>query len=350
MKQKITSNTGFSLIELMVALVVSLIILTAIYGFFTYQLGAFSSQQQVVKTQVNSKAFVRYLKEVIENAGTGIPSNIANTSPINHANAVNDANDYYLKGSDILQVIRGGYSTVSFEYDSLSGNSLNFSSTPQIPFDLSAGDDRYKGDLLILQDSSSNLTALCNITAVNTNSITFVAIDSTWSPKFVNSDISALGTSGVAYLIPQDTDSIQTFFVEDSDQDGVGTLRVVNGYFNINNLGDTTNRNALPILTNVEDFQVDFLLDGNGDGFADIGQAQLVDPAFWNDNPGNNITEAQVVRIRLLVRSQREDRNITVDRPNLTGDGPHNFYNYTTDQMKRFRRRMYTITAELRNK
>lgn len=69
-------NKGFSLIELMVALVVGLIVISMTYRFFINQIKVSSTEMKVSNMQMNTHSVLRFLKDHIRNAGYGVTTKV----------------------------------------------------------------------------------------------------------------------------------------------------------------------------------------------------------------------------------------------------------------------------------
>jgi prepilin-type N-terminal cleavage/methylation domain-containing protein len=67
------SQKGFTIIELMVALVLSFILIGAVYGTFTSQQKAYTVQDQVAEMQQNARMAMNILVRDIRMAGYGMP-------------------------------------------------------------------------------------------------------------------------------------------------------------------------------------------------------------------------------------------------------------------------------------
>jgi prepilin-type N-terminal cleavage/methylation domain-containing protein len=69
----VSSRRGFTIVELMVALVLSFILVGAIYGTFTSQQKAYTIQDQVAEAQQNARMAMNILVRDIRMAGYGMP-------------------------------------------------------------------------------------------------------------------------------------------------------------------------------------------------------------------------------------------------------------------------------------
>jgi len=72
-----TPEGGFSLVEVMAALVILAIAMTAVFATFTSQQKSFTVQSRVAEMQQNLRQAVEYMSRDIRLAGYGIPDNVA---------------------------------------------------------------------------------------------------------------------------------------------------------------------------------------------------------------------------------------------------------------------------------
>jgi prepilin-type N-terminal cleavage/methylation domain-containing protein len=93
-KRRLGSNQkGFTLIELMVALVLSFILVGAIYRTFTSQQKAYTVQDQIAETQQNARMAMNILVRDIRMAGYGMPEGGITISKTAYSNAINIVKD-----------------------------------------------------------------------------------------------------------------------------------------------------------------------------------------------------------------------------------------------------------------
>lgn len=336
------TEKGFSLTELLVAVVVGGIIMAGIYSAFMSSINVFSSQQEISQMQFNSKAVISFLKEKLANAGSGVPTDVP-VPPmafLNNASTVSAAR--YLSGADAIQIRMYGNVGEVIPIINETAPAVCFDASADDPFDASASKTSDK-NLLLMWNPGTTDYALVRIESVvmggpcaaSQKAVTF----STTDLSIYNDPVNAAATysGGLAMMIDQSAMSTLTFFV-----DANGVLRVVDGYFNLQNPGDPLNVAALPLLDNVEDFQIQIGYDTNADN--------IVDNWSWTYDPATNtpnINQALVLRCYLLSRSQRTERFVSnVARPDIDPDDGVT-YPGAPDNV---RRRMYSFTIQLRNR
>ena len=157
------SEAGFSLIEVMSALVILAIALTAVFATFISQQRSFTVQNRVAEMQQNLRQAVDYMSRDIRMAGYGIPGNV--TIPNNViASGVTSIRSLYPKdntaGPDQIYVL------YRFDMDAnqppaLLTSDMGTSSTA-ISVDIISGFDN--GDLILVTDNAITITDLFQIT------------------------------------------------------------------------------------------------------------------------------------------------------------------------------------------
>jgi len=129
------SNQGFTIVELMVAMVVSLLVMGAIYSTFLSQSKSYLVQEEVVAMQQNLRAAMFYMQREIRMAGCdpfdigGIGITAANANSISFTEDVSppdgdvlDANEsitYSLNGGNLTRNTGGGNQVVAQNIDAL---------------------------------------------------------------------------------------------------------------------------------------------------------------------------------------------------------------------------------------
>ncbi len=96
----IIEKKGFTLIELMVALVLSFILVGAIYRTFTVQQKAYTVQDQIAEAQQNGRMAMNILMRDIRMAGYGMPDGGVTIGGITYSNAIKIKKQGKYKGLD----------------------------------------------------------------------------------------------------------------------------------------------------------------------------------------------------------------------------------------------------------
>jgi type IV pilus assembly protein PilW len=148
------SNQGFTLVELLVAMAVFLLALTAIYSTFQVQYKSYLLQQQVAAMQQNLRAAMFYMQREIRMAGCDPTGNAnagiaaANSTSINFTEdtrgdadgsdpdgAIDDPNEsiaYSLTGGNLVRNTGGGNQVVAQNIDALDLVYLDDASPPAV--------------------------------------------------------------------------------------------------------------------------------------------------------------------------------------------------------------------------
>ena len=338
---------GFTLTELLVAVAVGSIIMMGIYSVFMNSLNIFQGQQDVGQIQFNAKAVTSFMREKVANAGSGIQSDIPLPALVFQNNAAT-LSSHYQVGSDALQIRTFGNAGDIMTIDKYMGSAatatLGESYVDNNPVN---AQNASVGNLLLVWGGASNPGnfALVEIThAVHGKTDTETSVN--FSPGLSAYNTPAgLGddyNGGFAVMVDRNSMNSLTFFV-----DSTNVLRMAAGgamsSFNLANPTDAANPAALPLMDNVEDFQVELGLDVDDDNIVDNWTFLDPDPA----NPGVLSDQLLAVKCYVLCRSTREDRFTSgVLRPDIDPtDGIS--YGNAPDNV---RRRLYSFSVQLRNR
>lgn len=107
----LTSHRGFTLVELLIAIVITALAIAAVYSTFIVQQRSFSSQDQVAETQVSSKIAFDMIVNDIRNAGFGYPADENPT--INNATGAITINNAGGPGSSDTITLIGGFRQIA---------------------------------------------------------------------------------------------------------------------------------------------------------------------------------------------------------------------------------------------
>jgi len=266
---------------------------------------------------------------------------------LNNASTVSAAR--YLNGADAIQIRMYGNMGEIMRVTNYNNPSATARLRQPNPVDVNPvnGQNTSVGNLLLVWNPGTSEYKLAEITSVvevatggsGTGNDTKV----NFSPGLsIYNDPSGLGadyTGGNAMMIDQSAMNTLTFFVDTN-----GVLRMTDGYFNLQNPADPLNVSALPLLDNVEDFQIQIGYDTS------VTPDNIVDNWSWTYDPATNtpnLNRALVLRCYLLARSQRTERFVSnVARPDIDPDDGVT-YAGAPDNV---RRRMYSFTIQLRNR
>lgn len=358
-------NKGFSLIELMVAMVVGMIATAAIYSFLISSLKIYSSQQDVSQIQFNAQGVLRFLNDTFKNAGSGAVARI----PVKPFEFINNAStvdaDNYLTGTDAIQIRKYGNVGSIMNIKSYSGtdhyvtldsrtsyvddynpnyptydssNPPNLLAPPAAP---SESDNISIGSsLLMWKDGVDDysMVKVSNAFPYWGSGIEQDAVIFSTDPS-LNLYNTATGSTedysrGYAILVDKNSLTTTTFFVDTNN-----VLRMVNGYYDINNPANPLNQKALPLMDNVEDFQIQLGFDNSGTEKRDVDT--------WEFNPTIGLDKAIAIKCFVLLKGDREDKNIKdIKRIDIDPDDNVTY----ADPKDNLRRRLYSFTVQLRNR
>jgi type IV pilus assembly protein PilW len=306
------SEAGFSLVEVMSALVILAIAMTAVFATFISQQQSFTVQNRVAEMQQNLRQAVEFMSRDIRMAGYGIPDNI--TVPNNViAAGVTSMRALYAKdnttGPDEIYVL------YMFDMDANQPPAVNtaaMTGTGSVNVDNTTGFLPTGGELVLITDGAT--ADLYQTTAAGAGVLTFGA-------GVYNAGHTKLYGVGP----PPSTVAKARFvryFIDASTDPAHPTLMVDR---------NTPGQAAQPLADDIEDMQLTYGLDTGGDGIVDA----------WTSSPA---TPSQIRQIQLqyIARTRLPEAGWSETRPAL---GNHAI-GTTPDG---YRRRTYDIVLDVRN-
>lgn len=339
---KTRNMRGFTLTELLVAVAVGSIIMMGIYSVFMNSLNIFQGQQEVGQIQFNAKAVTGFLREKIANAGSGMPADVP-IPAIDFQNTASNISPRFLLGTDAFQFRTFG-SVGDFmkvrDYNNPSANA-RLAQPNYVDNNPVNGQNTSVGNLLLIWHEDIENYALVEITSVTEVSSGGTGTGNDTKVNFspglsIYNTPDGLGedyTGGLAMMIDQHNFETYTMFV-----DNTGVLRMVSGFFDVRDPANPLNESALPLMDNVEDFQIELGFDADNDNIVET----------WTfDDTGHSLADLLAVKCYILARSQRPDRFTSgVLRPDID---PSDDIEYA-DAPDNVRRRLYSFTVQLRNR
>lgn len=281
---------GFSLTELLVALVVSGVLVVGVAGGYVVQKGTYEDEAGLRDLQMNGRIALDQIARVVRNAGLGCLENF----PPQGTDTLQGRFRTVLRvftpenrtdGPDRLTVATGLASRAQIQ-TTAQGSVLRLSSVEG--FDLAAGryifiapweDNRFQevlaiSDLDVTVSSSRSVFAGDKVFRVNAYTITLDQKDRA-TPLDVDGDGST----------------------NDGDGDGVPDLAV------FDNTEDLADESLAEVAEGIEDLQFRYGWDADEDG--------VISDAEYVDDPTGNEERVRAVRVFLLVRGLRPDRHFT---------------------------------------
>ncbi len=305
----IKKQTGFTLIELMITMVVFVLVIAAASQIFTGLLTQFKQQSKIAETNIEGIVGLEILRQDIEHAGYGLPwvipaaaegyNEAANspgstfndcngTAPCNPPRAILSGDNISFNDSDYLVIKAANVATnaTAQKWTHLPFDNVPTTWTP-------SGENLLTGDRIIVISPGTTGTDL--------RSLVVSPGTSNWKPTYGSTSAFIPPVSYITYLIygiDSDTDLRMPFNRADyyinrpatnmpsQCNDKTGIL-----YKSTINHGDG-GRNPLPLLDCAADMQVDFWLDTNSDSNID-----------WP--PSDDISALDTATIRAQVKEVR---------------------------------------------
>jgi len=303
-------GAGYSLIEVMAALVILSLAMTAVFATFTTQQQSFTAQSRVAEMQMNLRIAVDYMSRDIRMAGYGIPDNV------NVPAAANQAGLTTIRALFAVDNTTGPdqvYVLYRFDMDANQPATVNtaaMASAGSVTVDNAVGFLSTGGELVVIADTS-------RADVFQTTSVAGSVLNFGGTYGTIGHTLYGIGP-------PQATVAKARFvryFIDGSDP-AHPTLMV-----DRNIVGQA----AQPVADDIEDLQLTYGLDTNADGAIDT----------WTPAPGTP-SQVRQVRLQLMARSRLPDKNWTETRPAL---GNH----AAGASADGYRRRIIDVVIDLRN-
>ena len=306
------SEAGFSLIEVMSALVILTIALTAVFATFISQQRSFTVQNRVAEMQQNLRHAVECTSRDIRLAGYGIPGIV--TVPNNViAAGVTSMRTLYAKdnttGPDEIYVL---YMLDMDANQPPTVNSIAMASAGSVTVDNAVGFLPAGGELVLVTDAST--ADIFQTISVGGNVLTFGGVYGGIAHTLYGVGPPAATVAKARFL---------RYFIDGSDP-AHPTLMVDR---------NIPGQAAQPVADDIEDMQLDYGIDTSApaDGIVDS----------WVPNPAT-LSQVRQVRLRFVARTRLPEAGWVETRPAL---GNH-AAGTTPDG---YRRRTYDIVIDLRN-
>ena len=343
-----SNNKGYSLVELMIAIVIGMMLIAAASATYIAQNRSFTAQESVSEVNTQSKIAHDLVSNDIRSAGFGVALDM-NAEPVNGYTDIITPVDS-TTGPDAITVV-GGFRKVGSLWPVGSSPGISCASSPSVSLGSTTAQIIYDSDI----DDSEGL----NITDrryVSIDGIDFVEV----SGCSLGADNNCSGTITLNRALTQDFPLV--------DNDGNGTCDVGRPVYLVEditfcvNTTDNTlrkirrNANAAActgistsldevLADNVEDLQFAYAVDANGDGDADDtnGNGSLDD--FVNGSAVTDPSTIKAVRVNVLASTDRPDpqyrnmgsRPVAIENHNQTA---------VTDDL---RRRWWQTIVSVRN-
>jgi len=325
-------EAGFSLVEVMAAMIILAIAMTAVFATFTSQQKSFTTQSRVAEMQQNLRQAVEYVSRDIRLAGYGIPGNV--TIPNN--------------------IIAAGVTSIRSLYakDNTAGPDQIYI---LYMFDMDANQPPTTDNAAGVPANAASITVPGGAGFLATGEELVLITDGATADLYETS--AAAGTiltfgGGYSY----NSGHSKTYPAGSSPPVTVAKARfaryyIENNILMVDRMGGATPQ---PLADDIEDMQIQYIMDTDGDGFAETGTGFRLpfDPSNIVNDPSTGVSAvtgvalnpSQIRQVRLLfiARTRLPEAGWAETRPALgnraagaTPDG--------------YRRRTYDIVIDVRN-
>lgn len=311
---KFIKRKGMTLVELLVALGIFSILSIVVLDVFTRQLSTSVKQRGISRLQTDFQSALALLKWDILMAGYGVPSS---QNPIDGTNSNPDVLNLRSVDPPV-----GGTGKWTFTLTANSGgggsNSIMVRRWNDARVDIGIGDR-----ITAMPDTKEPIANFpAQVTNVDNQNYTTPNGD-TIPARVLTLDHPVSISKGIfIFALPQNTSDMYI------------TYELQNGQLL---------RNGVPVINNVEDFEVGYWYDKNENYELDLGNNEWIyDISSLSPTEREKI---RLVRVKLVVLGERDENYVY---PTNTIDVEGHSYTLTTEQ-RHYRRRIYTVNAKVRN-
>jgi prepilin-type N-terminal cleavage/methylation domain-containing protein len=312
-KFKKSKQKGFTLIELVIVLVLIGFVVIAIYSIFISQHKSYVVQDLVAEAQQNARAGLNRMVKDIRMAGYGVP----------------DGTDF------VINATNGGVDSIEFRANIGASTYLTAAITAAGDQDLSVNDssDFVIGDTVNILDYKSHLIAAATISGISANKLTVtgLAFEAGFSGS-ISGNLVHTAFSTITYAI---NDMV---------------------------LNRNTGGGAQPLAENIEDLQLVYAYDSDGDRILDADAGDVIVAIDSDDGDDldrrvndDGTTEAlgaavdfsciRGICVNLVARTQKKDND-------WTGGEKFDLFDHTpaaTQDDEKYFRRLLSTTIGVRN-
>ncbi|MBI4683259.1 MAG: PilW family protein [Nitrospirae bacterium] len=343
----LSNDRGFTLTELLIAIVISLILLAAATATYISQNRSYVAHESVSEVNTQSKIAHDLIANEVKSAGFGVPDDL-NANPINGmTNVVTPSDNAGAGGSDAVTIISGRMLGQLWPV----GVGPGTTPCPAAPNEykipaVAAVDIIYSGTL------RPNTTDMSNLSI---DTVEFATASSVANPGFAVTLSQNLGRQYP--LFDTDGDGMcdtgrPVYLIEDITfcVDAGSLLRRIRRNAALPGCTGIGSSNNEVLAENVEDLQLTYAVDNNSDGQIDDqdGSGMLDAGDFLNGNDPIITADPSIIRavqVNVLARTDKPDVNFTGlgNPPALVANNPH----ATTND--NFKRRWWQTIITIRN-
>ncbi len=294
-------NRGYTLVEVMIAIVIGLILISSVAATYVVQTRSYVTQESVAEVNNQSKVAHDLIVHDIKMAGFGTPNDM-NLDPINALTTMIVPVDS-TSSPDAITIV-GGFRMIGTIWP------VGTASGGPCPDYLNIGDATL--DIVLSGTTVPNLTDMSYLTFdgiqyVQATSVTTatgrsrIIFDPPLPRNFplVDSDGDGNCDSGRPVYLVEDV----TYCIDNNL-----TLRRIRRSANVASCTGSGNSDDEVIAENIEDLQFKYALDTDGDGILDDPDADG-EINFYDGSSVADPTTIKAVRINVLARSDRPDPN-----------------------------------------
>jgi prepilin-type N-terminal cleavage/methylation domain-containing protein len=313
----VRGERGLTMIELMVAMVLSTLLIGAAFQIAIVVLTGYRQHREAVGIQRSARGSLDLIADAVRNGSAGVPTaNLTDAAGCTDLTAVSVI-DSSIEPDELTVITAAGGTVTSVRelFEETSSSITVLDGTGLAAGDLVLVTDFDKGHVVHLSsvtDNGSDWTLAID-------AITCPAVDFAYSPG------ALVLRAKVSRFYVEDVDGVPTLFM---DPDGDGSEA------------------AEPLAEGIEDFQVAVGVDVDGDGTL-VDSGDTTDEWFYNDAadgapPDITATPWRALRLSVVARATKEDTTGTWSaRPDLE--------NHSGAADDGYRRRMVSTIVEIRN-
>lgn len=330
-------NNGYTIGELMVAIVIGTLLIAAAAGTYIAQNRSYTTQESVSEINTQSKIAHDMISNDIKTAGFGVPDDM-NADPINGYTSVITPVDSNTQ-TDAITIV-GGFRRIGTLWPAGGGPGIacpaeiKMGST-QVSIILSGtvgantSDRRY----LSFDGVDYAIVQSCTMSDDNCSSGT-ITLDRPLTATYPMIDTDSNGScdEGRPVYLVEDV----TYCVDEDS-----TLRRIRRNANVTDCTGTETSDNEAIAENIEDLQFAYALDADNDGMLD-GGGYIIN---WSP-VSNDPSEIRTIRVSVLARADKPDTDYSGQ-----GNPPASIENRDHSQTAdNFRRRWWQKTVTVRNR
>ncbi|MDP2312516.1 MAG: PilW family protein [Pseudomonadota bacterium] len=304
------ARRGFTLIELMFALIIGLFVIAALYNLFTNQVRQFVYQDLQMEMHQNTRLSVDMLSRTARLAGLGTNGTTAGIfgaggNDDNSLPAIIASNNTGPNGSDAITIVSMDpaliVNTAATFPPSCAATTLTVDAT--VLHNAARVAQYHDGELLMCYDYASIggfRSFLWPMTADGNAGSGELTIGT--ATGYADYDLSCPSAENLPIVMTCSRAEVVTFYIDADDSDGIGAGSADHPVLMMDLDFESPDADDVPLVDNVEDLQIAYCLA------AAAGTTDCSDPTAWVDTIATDeASEVYMIRIGVTVRSSRED-------------------------------------------